>query len=129
MLTGRRTLTVKWGECDPGAIVYFPRYFEWFDAATADLFESAGLRKADMLPRLRSRFLRPSTFGDRVVVASSITAWRRSSFELHHQVLRGDDLAVEAFVTRVWTMRGADGGLMSAPIPADVIALFAGETG
>jgi 4-hydroxybenzoyl-CoA thioesterase len=133
-------MTVEWGECDPGAIVYFPRYFEWFDATTADLFESAGLRKADMLPRfgcagipvvnLKSRFFQPSTYGDRVVVVSSITAWRRSSFDLHHQVLRDTDVAVEAFITRVWTIRAPDGRLKSAPIPPGVIALFAGkETG
>jgi 4-hydroxybenzoyl-CoA thioesterase len=131
-----RTVVVEWGHCDPGGIVYFPRYFEWFDGATAALFEDAGLPKAVMLARhgcagipvvdLRSRFLKPSTFGDRVTIDSSITAWRRSSFDLHHQLRRGDDIAVEAFVTRVWTVRAPDGSLTSGPIPADVVALFTG---
>jgi 4-hydroxybenzoyl-CoA thioesterase len=131
-----RTVIVEWGHCDPGAIVYFPRYFEWFDAGTAALFEDAGIPKAAMLLRygcagipvvdLRSRFLKPSTFGDRVTIESSITALRRSSFDLHHRLLRGDEVAVEAFVTRVWTVRASDGSLKSGAIPAEVIALFSG---
>ena len=139
MLVGRRTVIVEWGQCDPGAIVYFPRYFEWFDAATAALFEEAGMPKAVILARygcagipvveLRSRFIKPSSFGDRVTIESSITAWRRSSFDVHHQLFRGDEVAVEAFVTRVWTVRAPDGGLKSGPIPADVIALFSGGAG
>jgi len=137
MLSGRRAIVVEWGECDPGGIVYFPRYFEWFDAGTATLFEDAGLPKAVMLPRfgcagipvveLRTRFLKPSTYGDRVTVESSVTAWRRSSFNLEHRLLRGGELAVEAFVTRVWTVRAADGSLKSGAIPAEVLALFAGD--
>src|SRR4051812_14010697 len=136
MRVNRRTVTVEWGHCDPGAIVYFPRYFEWFDAGTAALFEDAGIPKATMLSRygcagipvvdLRSRFARPSTFGDRVTIESSITAWRRTSFDLRHRLLRDDEVAVEATVTRVWTVRAADGRLKSAPIPAEVIALFSG---
>jgi len=132
-----RTVLVEWGHCDPGAIVYFPRYFEWFDAGTAALFEDVGIPKAAMLSRygcagipvvdLRSRFFKPSTFGDRVTVESSITAWRRSSFDLHHRLLRGDELAVEAFVTRVWTVRAPDGSLTSGPTPVEVIALFTGS--
>jgi 4-hydroxybenzoyl-CoA thioesterase len=137
MLTGRRTVVVEWGHCDPGSIVYFPRYFEWFDGATAAVFEDAGLPKAVLLARygcagipvveLRSRFMKPSTFGDRVTIESSITAWRRSSFDLEHRLLRGADLAAEAFVTRVWTVRAPDGTLRGGPIPADVIAVFSGD--
>jgi 4-hydroxybenzoyl-CoA thioesterase len=137
MLVNSRTVTVEWGHCDPGAIVYFPRYLEWFDASTAALFEAVGIPKAAMLSRygcagipvvdLRSRFIKPSTFGDRVTIESSITAWRRSSFDLHHRLLRGGELAVEAFITRVWTVRAPDGSLTSGPTPREVVALFTGS--
>ncbi len=137
MLVGRRTVIVEWGDCDPAGIVFFPRYFEWFDASTAALFEQAGLPTAAMLARYnivgiplveaRSRFMKASTFGDRVVIESRITAWRRSSFDVSHKLFRGDDLAVEGFETRVWTERVPGGGIKSRPIPADVIALFSGS--
>jgi 4-hydroxybenzoyl-CoA thioesterase len=139
MLVGRRTVIVEWGDCDPAGIVYFPRYFEWFDASTAALFEQAGLPKAAMLARYniagiplveaRSRFMKPSTFGDRVIIESRITVWRRGSFDVGHKLFRGDDLAVEGFETRVWTERTPAGGIKSRPIPADVIALFSAQPG
>ena len=31
MLTVTRTVRIEWGDCDPAGIVYFPRYFEYFD--------------------------------------------------------------------------------------------------
>jgi 4-hydroxybenzoyl-CoA thioesterase len=129
-----RTVVVEWGHCDPGAIVYFPRYFEWFDASTAGFFEDAGLPKPVMLSRfgcagipvvdLRTRFIKPSTFGDHVTIETAVMAWRHSSFDLRHRVLRSGEIAVEAFVTRVWTVRAEGGGLKSGPMPAEVIALF-----
>jgi 4-hydroxybenzoyl-CoA thioesterase len=137
MLVGRRTLTVEWGDCDPAGIVYFPRYFEWFDGCLFALFEQAGLAQADMIARYqilgiplveaRARFIVPSTFGDRIVIETRITAWRRSSFDVHYQLFRGPDLAVEGFETRVWTVREADGRVKGRPVPAEVVALFAGE--
>ena len=139
MLAGRRTVVVQWGDCDPAGIVYFPRYFEWFDASTMALFEQAGLPKAVMLARYniagillveaRSRFMKPSTFGDRVVIESRVTGWRRSSFDVGHKLFRGGDLAVEYFETRVWVERTPGGAIKSRAIPADVIALFSGAGG
>jgi 4-hydroxybenzoyl-CoA thioesterase len=139
MLVGRRTVTVEWGDCDPAGIVYFPRYFEWFDGSLFAFFEQAGLTKSEMIARYQivgmplvkasARFITPSTFGDRVVIETRIAEWRRSSFDVHHQLFRGSDLAVEGFETRVWTVREADGRLKSRPFPAEVVALFAGEKG
>jgi len=43
----------------------------------------------------RARFLAPSRFGDRVVVESSISQWRRSSFDVQHKLFKDDVLAVE----------------------------------
>ena len=114
--------------------MYFPRYFEWFDASTAALFEQAGLPKAAMLARYniagiplieaRSRFMKPSTFGDRVVIESRITVWRRGSFDVGHKLFRGDDLAVEGFETRVWTERTPRRRHQESADSPDVIALF-----
>ena len=52
MLTNTRTIRVQWGDCDPAGIVFYPRYFEWFDACTILLFEKAtGMTKIDMLAK------------------------------------------------------------------------------
>jgi 4-hydroxybenzoyl-CoA thioesterase len=136
MLTNRRTLTVEWGDCDAAGIVFFPRYFEWFDACTAALFRRAGFEKHTLILAYgivgypvvdtRARFLRSSTFGDVVEVETTISRWGRSSFDVQHRLLKGADLAVEGFETRVWTMRtqGELPGLKSHPIPSEVIQRF-----
>ncbi len=136
MLTNTRTITVEWGDCDPAGIVYYPRYFEWFDACTAALFARAGYRKHDMLELFKiagipmvdthARFLIPSRFGDEVTVETTITQFRRSSFDVHHRLLRDGELAAEGFETRVWTGRDPEepGRLKSVPIPQEVIARF-----
>ncbi len=137
MFTNRRTVRIEWGDCDAAGIVYFPRYVEYFDACTVRLFEAAGFPKPEMLKRfgmagypmvdLRMRFMIPSTFGDDVVVESSITEFGRSSFKVHHRLLRGEDLAVEGFETRVWTVLDPEqpGRLKSKAVPDEVKAAFA----
>ncbi|UFN47184.1 acyl-CoA thioesterase [Roseomonas sp. OT10] len=143
MLTHRRELTIEWGDCDPAGIVFYPRYFAMFDASTAALFERAlGLRKIEMLRRhdivgipmvdTRAKFSIPCAFGDRVVIESRVTAFRRSSFDVHHRLLRDDGaLGVEGFETRVWVGRHPEtpGAIKSRPIPAEVIARFGMGTG
>ncbi len=137
MFTNRRTVRIEWGDCDAAGIVYFPRYVEYFDACTVRLFEAAGFPKPEMLKRfgmagypmvdLQMRFLIPSTFGDDVTVDSSITSFGRSSFKVHHRLLRGEDLAVEGFETRVWTVFDPEqpGRLKSQAVPDEVKAAFA----
>ena len=136
MLIHRKQIHIEWGDCDPAGIVYFPRYFEYFDACTHALFDYAGLPKQAMIKNYgivgipivetNSRFLIPSSFGDIVFVESSITAWGNSSFHVQHRLVRGETLAVEGTETRVWTVRvpGEDQRIESRPIPAEVKARF-----
>jgi 4-hydroxybenzoyl-CoA thioesterase len=136
MLTNRKTIHVEWGDCDPAGIVYYPRYFAYFDNCTAALFEAVGLPKHKMLKAYgivgipmvdtRARFLAPSHFGDDVIVESSITEWRRSSFDVQHKLFRRELLAVECSETRVWAVRStADpDAIEGQAVPQDVIARF-----
>jgi 4-hydroxybenzoyl-CoA thioesterase len=138
MLTNRRTITVEWGDCDPAGIVFFPRYFEWFDACTAALFLHAGFSKRAFLDAYgivgfpvvdtRARFLKPSSFGDAVIVDSAVERLGRSSFDISHRLMRPEGLAVEALETRVWTTRASDAphGLRSLPIPQEVVERLRG---
>ena len=136
MFVSRRTIRIEWGDCDPAGIVYFPRYAEYFDACTAGMFEAAGLPKQQMLKDfeiagfpmvdLHVKFLIPSSFGDDVRVDSQVTEWKRSSFQVLHQLYRGADLAVEGRETRVWTQHDPanPGRLKSKAVPELVKAKF-----
>lgn len=138
MLTNRKKIHIEWGDCDPAGIVYYPRYFAYFDNCTAALFEAAGLPKHEMLRHYeivgipmvdtRARFLAPSRFGDDVEVESGITSWRRSSFDVQHKLYRGTELAVECFETRVWAARSTSnaGQIEGRLVPDEVIQKLGG---
>jgi 4-hydroxybenzoyl-CoA thioesterase len=136
MLINRKTIRIEWGDCDPGDIVFFPRYFEYGDACTNALFERAGLAKHDLyktygiggipLVEARARFIVPSQFGEDIVVKSSITEWGRSSFSVRHQFFKGEVLALEIFEKRVWVKRleGDEPRYKGQPVPDEVKARF-----
>jgi 4-hydroxybenzoyl-CoA thioesterase len=135
MLSNNRTVRIEWGDCDPAGIIFYPRYFEIFDASTAALFERAlGLTKFRQLKqfdfagyplaRTRAKFLRPTRFGDDVTVDSRIE-FGRSSFEVAHTLSLDGAVCVECSETRVWVVRDpATGGIKAQPVPAEVLAKF-----
>ena len=97
MLSNTRTIRVEWGDCDPAGIVFYPRYFEMFERCIHALFEHAtGMTKHEMLTtydfvgfpvvQARAQFLSPATFGDDVMAETTISEFRRSSFDVHHRV-------------------------------------------
>jgi 4-hydroxybenzoyl-CoA thioesterase len=133
MLINRRNVRIEWGDCDGAGIVYYPRYFEWFDACTHALFERAGLPMPALIAEYgiagipmvdtRARFLHSSTFGDDVAIESTVVRWGRSSFDVQHRLLRGELVAIEGFETRVWTVK--DGArLKGVAVPDDVKRRF-----
>ena len=126
------------GRLRPPGIVFYPRYFEWFDASTILLFEKAtGMIKKTMLEKYqgagiallqaRAVFKVASHYGEDLQVESTISEFRRSSFFVHHKVSKAGALALEGFETRLWTVRDAADAdkLKSAPMPAEIRAAFA----
>jgi 4-hydroxybenzoyl-CoA thioesterase len=142
MLSHSRTLRIEWGDCDPAGIVFYPRYFEMFDHSTSLLLEHAlGLRKHQIssayafdghpVVATQARFLLPTRYGDDVVIATSLVALRRSSFEVRHLLTKEGALAVEGLETRVWVVRDPSrpGGFKSQPIPEEVAAKLRAQGG
>ena len=137
MFSNRRTVRIEWGDCDPAGIMFYPRYFEMFDASTTALFERAlGMTKYQFtnaygavgypMVDTRARFLIPARFGDDVIIETTVAEFRRSSFDVRHRILKDGKLAVEGSETRVWAVRDkADPSrIKSQPIPRDIIARF-----
>ena len=134
----KRQLTVEWGHCDPTGLVFHSRFFEYFDWNTGLLFETAlGMSKSEMqtkydadmpLVDVRGRFLKAAKSEDVVEVASYVSQFRRSSFEVQHRLSIKGEIAVEGQETRVWV--GSDPAdpskIKAKPIPAEVIERFTG---
>ena len=134
-LSNSRKVRIEWGDCDPAGIIFYPRYFEIFDASTAALFERAlGLTKFEQLKRFdfagyplartRAKFIRPTRFGDDVTVDTSVK-FGRASFDIEHRLSLKGEICVECSETRVWVARDpATGAIKSQPVPAEVLAKF-----
>ncbi|MBH5400483.1 acyl-CoA thioesterase [Bradyrhizobium sp. CNPSo 4010] len=139
MFVNRREVQIQWGDCDPANIVYYPRYFAMFDDSTSILFEVAGFSKQDLVRKYglvgipmvdtRAKFYIPSTYGDWITIETRIESIKRSSFEVKHNVYKGEALAIEGFETRVLVGRDPDNPdkLKSAPFPAEMVTKFTGS--
>jgi 4-hydroxybenzoyl-CoA thioesterase len=132
--TNTRTARIEWGDCDPAGIIFYPRYFEIFDASTAALFEHVlGITKFEMFKTLefagwplvntQARFLKPTRFGDDVTVETTVK-FGRTSFEIEHKLSLKGELCAHCTEKRVWTVRDAQGHLKSHPLPDEVRAKF-----
>jgi 4-hydroxybenzoyl-CoA thioesterase len=137
MLTYIRNTRIEWGDCDPAGIVFYPRFFAMFDSCTTAMFSQAlGMSKYQFIKHYdflgypmvdtRARFLKPAKFGDDVTVETTVTEFRRSSFDVRHLLSNGGELAVECFDTRVWAAADPNdpAKIKAKPIPEEVIAKF-----
>lgn len=133
----RRAVTISWGDCDPAGIVFNPRFFHMFDTNTWLLFETAlGVKAPEINPTYgiigialvdaRATFMKPAKFGDTVEIATRVTEFRRSSFDVEHKLTVNGELVVDGRETRVWAMPRADDPdkIRAGEIPAEVIAKF-----
>jgi 4-hydroxybenzoyl-CoA thioesterase len=135
MFSNTRTTRVEWGDCDPAGIIFYVRYFEFFDVSTTMLLERAlGMKKIEYLKaynflghplaETRAKFRLPTRFGDEVSIETKLVALGRSSFTLEHRLISAGALAAEGAETRVWAVRDPTDPqrIKSHPIPAEVVA-------
>ncbi len=90
---------VRFGDCDPAGIVYFPRFFHLFHEAMETWFSAGlGLSYADLIvarklgfPAVHSEadFKVPCALGDSIAVELRVARLGRSSIGLEY-VVRGD---------------------------------------
>jgi YbgC/YbaW family acyl-CoA thioester hydrolase len=126
---------VRWGDCDPAGIIFYPTYFRWMDAAAWALWDSVGYSAKRMKAEHRAmplvsaecRFIAPAQQGDRCEVRSRIARFGGKSFVLAHDVVRedGGELA-SGSETRVWGRFAGGPGtpLKGEAVPDEVKALF-----
>ncbi len=108
-------VTVRFGDCDPAGIAYFPRFFEWFHEAMEAWFgEALGAPYHEVLRRhgfpavhTECDYRAPCRFGDAVVIELRLGALGRSSLRLDYRVLGADGGVRAVAHTRV-VMIGTD---------------------
>ena len=88
-------IDVRFGDCDPAGVVYFPRFFDWFHQAMESWFDQAlKLPYSEVLQRYgfpavhtEADFIKPSRMGERIQIQLRIGSIGASSFRLDYEVL------------------------------------------
>lgn len=133
------TVRVRWSDADPAGIVFYPRFFEWYDLGTEALFEALGLPWPQLFPQHAiagvpilesgSTFQSPVRYGDLVVVQSTVAWVKEKTFRMEHEVSVGGAPCARGFEVRAWVARPEAPGdwLRTKPIPLEVAARLRGE--
>lgn len=110
---------VRFGDCDPAGIVYFPRYFDWFHQAMETWFDDAlGIPYADCITTQRLGFptvhteadyLAPCALGDDLGIELTVGKIGNASVELLYRVV-GDGTERARGRSVVCIVRLLDGG-------------------
>ena len=129
---------VRWSDVDPAGVVFYPRFFEWYDLGCESLFASLGLPWPEAFPRYEivgvpivesgSKFLSPVRYGDVLTIRSKVAWVRTKTFRMEHEISVGARLCSTGFEVRAWVGRPASPGetLHARPIPEDVIRRLRG---
>jgi 4-hydroxybenzoyl-CoA thioesterase len=130
-VTGR---AVRFGDCDPAGIVFFPRYLEmlqeqverWFDESLGIAYAGVVGGRGIGLPtvRLEVDFTAISRLGDRLERHLAVARLGRSSLELAHRVTGGDGDRLRARQVIVCTSLATHRAL---PWPEDLRAAIAAQ--
>ena len=100
---------VRFGECDPAGVVYYPVFFNWFHEAMEAWFEEAlEVPYADALTQFgfpaaqtEASFKRPFRLGDAVSIELRIKRFGQSSFTLQFRCKSQEHVCATGSVTCV----------------------------
>jgi len=126
---------VEWGDCDEAGIVFYPRFFYWFDCAFQRMLRAAGCGQREIRKRyggavtpavsVETQFRAPATHGDTLTIDSVVTKWGRTSFTVLHTFTRDGELILEGTEVRVWgAPNGKELSFTPTPIPEEFRALY-----
>jgi YbgC/YbaW family acyl-CoA thioester hydrolase len=128
------TVQVRWGDADPASIVFYPRFFEWYDLGTEALFAALGLPWPELFPAQQivgvpivesgATFVSPIRYGDVVTIRSTVAWVKEKTFRMEHEVSVDGTVCARGFEVRAWVARPSTPGgpLKAKPIPPEVAA-------
>jgi 4-hydroxybenzoyl-CoA thioesterase len=136
MFRHKQQYRIMFADCDPARIMFYPRYFDWFDRACQDLFNAVGLNWDAIWEQYgmagfpvvdaSANFLGPARMDEFVELETWVEEWRGRTFVVKHVVSRDGETLVEAQEIRVWALldRDAPKGARAGQIPEEVKARF-----
>ena len=124
---------IEWAHCDAAGIVFYPRYYEWFDQGTERLFASVGLSYGELaeefgisgMPLLETgaKYKNACRLGARVRLASWVDEISGKTFVVRHRIESEDgDEMLEGFERRIMVKKDPQSprGIRAVDLPAAV---------
>ncbi|MCU0454121.1 MAG: acyl-CoA thioesterase [Bacteroidetes bacterium] len=106
-MTHRSVIRVRYAETDQMKVVYYGRYFEYFEQARTDLLREQGLAYADLeregifLPVIEAHatYHRSASYDDRIVVESIVREVPAARIRIDYVVTKegSDDVLAEGY--------------------------------
>ncbi len=109
---GRVERIVQWGDLDALGIVFYPRYYEWIDAAAHAFFDQLGLNLNTLwhdrhiqfgLVHSGCRYRQPGRYQQQIRIITKLTEVADKTLTLGHRIEDGSDghLMVEGREERI----------------------------
>ncbi|HTO12882.1 MAG TPA: thioesterase family protein [Candidatus Binatia bacterium] len=130
---------VRWGDVDWAGIVFYPRFYEWFDLACDSLFDALGLPWPTLFPRhgivgvpiveSGARFASPVRWGDLMRIRATVAWVKDKTFRMEYEISVDGRACASGFEVRAWVKRPSAPGerLEARPIPDEVARLLRGD--
>lgn len=120
-------IIVEWEDCDPAGIVFYPRFFSYFDRGCWNLWYAVGLTREAIrelgavgfpIADAKAQFQYPCRFKDVLQLTSDVTEVEEGKWiTVTHTIRIGERIAVSGYEKR----------FMGLPHPSDPERLRAGE--
>ncbi len=117
-------IRVYWEDTDGGGVVYHARYLHFLERVRSEWLRAQGIGQQGMSERedlmlvvreMQLDFLKPARLDDLLVATMQVSVWRRASFEVVQELLRGDDCLLKAKV-RIACLKASE--FKPRPLPA-----------
>lgn len=131
---------ICWGDLDSAGIVYYPRYYEWIDAAGHLFFDAIDLNMKDLgqkrqlqfsLAETGCRYLKPGRYLEKIKIVTHIADLGKKIVTLRHRIVGADDgvILAEGVEKRICVDVSNPERLRAKDIPEDIMAIFREKMG
>ena len=117
-------IDVSWGDCDPAGIIYYPNYFNWFDATFHAFLKSRNLDQRILEQKLGTlgaglidvgaSFKAPITYGDHLSISLTLGSWSDKTLRLAYEGHCNGSTVIVGHELRGLFMRDHNNGKISA---------------
>lgn len=126
-------IPVRFGDCDPAGLVYYPALFHYCHAAMEEFFAArCGLPYARLVSErrlgfptvnVRAEFFAPFVYGDEAEVEVWVSAVGRTSATFEYRLRRASDPTLRASATHVQVAMSLD-ERRAVPVPEELRRAF-----